>query len=300
MALTRLTSSRRLVPAGRDAECPHARRLERPLRAARRPCLAPTVEALREKVAARLAPRAALPPAARVPAAAPGGAVLGRRPAFDVAAPRDRARRRDATRVAGPVPRAHRRGAVASRCDRDRPLWHIYLVPRLEDGRVGLLFKIHHALVDGKSAVELALLLFDTDARRRARARSTSGARRPRPNAARLALDAFASSAAEPLRAARGMARMAGRRRARRGLTGTLRRAALAFEQRHAAPGPVLLPERADRPAARARPPPRPRCRTCVAAKQRAGVTRQRRLPGGGRRRAARAGARCGASSRAR
>ena len=46
--------------------------------------------------------------------------------------------------------------------DRDRPLWHVYLVRHLDDGRLGLIFKMHHALVDGKSAVELALLLFDT------------------------------------------------------------------------------------------------------------------------------------------
>ena len=48
--------------------------------------------------------------------------------------------------------------------DRARPLWHLHLVPLLEDGRAGLIFKMHHALVDGKSAVELALLLFDLEA----------------------------------------------------------------------------------------------------------------------------------------
>src|SRR5262245_50520096 len=38
---------------------------------------------------------------------------------------------------------------------RDRPLWHLYFLPRLEDDRLGIVFKMHHALVDGKSAVEL-------------------------------------------------------------------------------------------------------------------------------------------------
>ena len=46
---------------------------------------------------------------------------------------------------------------------RDRPLWHLYFLPRLEDGKLGIVFKMHHALVDGKSAVELGLLLFDAD-----------------------------------------------------------------------------------------------------------------------------------------
>lgn len=42
--------------------------------------------------------------------------------------------------------------------DRGRPLWHIHLAPRLEDGRAGLVCKLHHAMVDGKSAVEVALV----------------------------------------------------------------------------------------------------------------------------------------------
>jgi WS/DGAT/MGAT family acyltransferase len=120
--------------------------------------------------------------------------------------------------------------------DRARPLWHIYLVPHLEDGRLGLIFKMHHALVDGKSAVELALLLFDLspDAKPEPMDEWRPA---PPPNAARLALDAFASNAAEPLRAARGMARMAGRP-GERGLAGTLKRAALAFEQDLLRPAP--------------------------------------------------------------
>ena len=113
--------------------------------------------------------------------------------------------------------------------DRAHPLWHVYLVPELDDGRIGVIFKMHHALVDGKSAVELALLLFDTSPDEPP---APSEEWRPAtpPNAARLALEAFASSAAEPLRAARGLARMAGRP-GDGGIAGTLKRAALAFEQ---------------------------------------------------------------------
>jgi diacylglycerol O-acyltransferase len=113
--------------------------------------------------------------------------------------------------------------------DRGRPLWHLYLVPLLEDGRAGVIFKMHHALVDGKSAVELALLLFDLEPR--AAPEPDDGWRPARPpSAARLALDAMVSNAAEPLRAARDVARVAASRRDG-GLTGTLRRAALAVER---------------------------------------------------------------------
>jgi WS/DGAT/MGAT family acyltransferase len=45
--------------------------------------------------------------------------------------------------------------------DRARPMWQIFLVPRLEDGRVGLLGKIHHSLVDGIAALQIVSLVAD-------------------------------------------------------------------------------------------------------------------------------------------
>jgi WS/DGAT/MGAT family acyltransferase len=45
--------------------------------------------------------------------------------------------------------------------DRARPMWEIFLVPRLEDGRVGLIGKIHHALVDGIAALQIVGLVAD-------------------------------------------------------------------------------------------------------------------------------------------
>jgi WS/DGAT/MGAT family acyltransferase len=113
--------------------------------------------------------------------------------------------------------------------DRERPLWHLYLVPRLENGSLGVIFKMHHALVDGKSAVELALLLFDLEPDAEPE-RSNGWMPATPPSGARLALGALVNGAAEPLRAARGMARLAGSP-GDGGLTGTLRRAAFAFEQ---------------------------------------------------------------------
>src|SRR5205823_1275296 len=39
--------------------------------------------------------------------------------------------------------------------------WEIYLVPRLEDGRVALLGKVHHSLVDGIAALQIVGLIVD-------------------------------------------------------------------------------------------------------------------------------------------
>src|SRR3954470_2025201 len=47
--------------------------------------------------------------------------------------------------------------------DRSRPLWQISLVPRLEDGRVGMVGKIHHALVDGLAALQIVSLILDPE-----------------------------------------------------------------------------------------------------------------------------------------
>ncbi len=56
-------------------------------------------------------------------------------------------------------------GRVFSRqLDRRRPLWEIYIVEGLRDGRWALLTKSHHAMVDGISNLELATILLDVDA----------------------------------------------------------------------------------------------------------------------------------------
>jgi diacylglycerol O-acyltransferase len=46
---------------------------------------------------------------------------------------------------------------------RSRPLWELWIAPRLADGRIGVVGKAHHCMVDGLAAVELAALLLDAD-----------------------------------------------------------------------------------------------------------------------------------------
>jgi WS/DGAT/MGAT family acyltransferase len=45
--------------------------------------------------------------------------------------------------------------------DRRRPLWRLHLVDGLQDGGFAVIGQVHHALVDGISAVEVAKLLLD-------------------------------------------------------------------------------------------------------------------------------------------
>jgi diacylglycerol O-acyltransferase len=62
-------------------------------------------------------------------------------------------------RLLGLVARLH-----ADPLPRDRPLWEMHLIESAGDGTAALYIKLHHAMVDGASAIELGLVLLDPDA----------------------------------------------------------------------------------------------------------------------------------------
>jgi diacylglycerol O-acyltransferase / wax synthase len=45
--------------------------------------------------------------------------------------------------------------------DRSKPLWELYFIEGLEDGLVAILTKVHHAMIDGISGVDIATVMFD-------------------------------------------------------------------------------------------------------------------------------------------
>ena len=51
----------------------------------------------------------------------------------------------------------------SQRLDRSKPLWETWLVQGLAHDRFALIFKTHHALVDGISGVDLGTVLFDVE-----------------------------------------------------------------------------------------------------------------------------------------
>jgi WS/DGAT/MGAT family acyltransferase len=128
--------------------------------------------------------------------------------------------------------------ALSVPLDRGRPLWEIHLAPRLDDGSVGLLMKVHHAMVDGMSAVELALLLLDVPGAEREQAELAGWHPAEVPSPARLAADAIAERSADSLRAASRLARLAASPRGGVRLADTLRRTALAVGEDLLRPAP--------------------------------------------------------------
>jgi len=55
---------------------------------------------------------------------------------------------------------------LAPPLDRAKPLWELILVEGFEEERFGIVYKTHHAMADGISAVDIGMLLFDIEPKR--------------------------------------------------------------------------------------------------------------------------------------
>jgi WS/DGAT/MGAT family acyltransferase len=83
--------------------------------------------------------------------------------------------------------------------DRTHPLWELWLVDGLAAGGIGIVAKLHHALVDGLGGVEFAAAVFDVESiappEAPVRTRPVPG-----PSASRRLADALAWQLADPVR----------------------------------------------------------------------------------------------------
>ena len=52
---------------------------------------------------------------------------------------------------------------LAPPLDRSKPLWELIVVEGFEDDRFAIVYKTHHAMADGISAVDIGMLLFDVE-----------------------------------------------------------------------------------------------------------------------------------------
>jgi diacylglycerol O-acyltransferase / wax synthase len=87
--------------------------------------------------------------------------------------------------------------------DRSRPLWTIYVLEGLEDGRRAYYFKIHHSVLDGAAGVALAAALFDASPSARRSRRTSPGTSSDRPGWLAAAGAAFSHDAAQYVRLVR-------------------------------------------------------------------------------------------------
>src|SRR5262252_24741 len=79
---------------------------------------------------------------------------------------------------------------LARRLDSSRPLWEMYVVEGMTGGRVALINKVHHAMVDGLSSVDIGTLLFDIEPEQQPRT-PVPWEPRPSPNELTLALSSL-------------------------------------------------------------------------------------------------------------
>ncbi len=89
---------------------------------------------------------------------------------------------------------------MSQNLDRAKPLWEMWVVEGLDEGRWALLSKVHHAMVDGVAGTDLMTVLLDAE-RETPPPPAQSWTPDPGPGQARLLVDAVLERATNPVAA---------------------------------------------------------------------------------------------------
>ena len=99
---------------------------------------------------------------------------------------------------------------LSRQLDRDRPLWELYVIEGLEGGRVALLGKTHHAMIDGLAGIDIATVMLDlTPDTSEELPPPEPWTPRPQPSETHLATEAVRGLAASPAQAVEAVGRLA-------------------------------------------------------------------------------------------
>ncbi len=83
--------------------------------------------------------------------------------------------------------------------DRSKPLWELWMVEGLAEGRWALISKVHHCMVDGVSATDLMTLIFDVSADPSVPEQQPPWAPTGEPGVVSVTLRGIAQAVAEPV-----------------------------------------------------------------------------------------------------
>jgi diacylglycerol O-acyltransferase len=93
---------------------------------------------------------------------------------------------------------------MSQQLDRNRPLWELWMVEGLENGKWAIISKVHHCMVDGVSGTELLTVVLDVEPNP-PRPGPDTWTPQPSPSPASLALEAVGTMAVSPFEQMRGL-----------------------------------------------------------------------------------------------
>jgi diacylglycerol O-acyltransferase / wax synthase len=87
----------------------------------------------------------------------------------------------------------------AQRLDTAKPLWEMWLVDGLKDGRWAIISKVHHCMVDGIAGMDMATVLLDSNSDPEPPAAVAPWTPQPSPSTVRMVVSGIRDAVLEPL-----------------------------------------------------------------------------------------------------